>query len=80
MDLLIISKSALLIGRIDGYFSRYFELCITAASYRIAWELVEEEHFLLFGFYRYKTYGYFRQVKSKRYGKRQKPTQKTQLF
>lgn len=72
MDLLIISKSVLRIGKIDGYFDRYFELCVYAPSYRKAWELVEEEYFLLFGKHQYRTYGYFRKVKSLRYGKRRK--------
>lgn len=69
MDLLIISRSALAIGRVDGYFARYFELCKTAPTYRQAWEIVEEEYFLLFGKHRYRTYGYFRKVKSLRYKK-----------
>lgn len=57
IDLSILSK--------DGYFDRFFELCVDTKTYREAYEQVEEEYINLIGSHRYSSYESFKTIKTR---------------
>ena len=50
---------------IDGFIKAYFELLKTVSSNIEAFEILNNEYFMLFGVYRYNSYESFKTVKNR---------------
>ena len=57
---LIVTKEQVALASVSGYVARYYDLVSVSKNYEAAWQTVEEEHFRLFGFHRYRSRDSFR--------------------
>jgi len=61
------SSTSVFVGRgagIDEYFERFFEICGEYSTYYQAFAALEDEHYRIFGRYKYSSYASFRTMKS----------------